>query len=498
MKKSIEFTYTKILCILILLILSPCVFSQESPNPYANTSVELVNKEYGVLKINPYKTNVLAGNLGKPNSNIKDVFKNYMSLWVAAKDKGLCILQWELQVPAEGVYDVIAVVSGSGSNLKIICNGKQLESVFTDKTWNRLNLGKIPLKTGKNILRLEVEATDDFKFSALELTQSSIKKSLLDEALKQRVTSDWFKEASYGVMFQWTNRAAPQEGPIKNWEDKVNDFDVEAFVRMVEATGASYVIWSITWGQQYISAPIKSLDNIIKGRTTKRDLLGEMANLLDEKGIKLIFYYHYGYECYHSTDKDWLEAVGGLKPDKTDLYNNLMTIISEVGERYGDKLHGWWFDGGARYYNCHFDGSSAEEGILTAPFREITKAAKKRNSKRIVAYNSWIKPKVTEYQDYYGGEGGKSFDDLNNGVFLNGRQKGLQAHGCFPLERRWGHIDLNTPITSPKHSIEKLTGFVKKAQENKYPLSINLEMYEDGSVSAESLELLKKLKTVIR
>ncbi|MDO6801406.1 hypothetical protein Q4595_02985 [Wenyingzhuangia sp. 1_MG-2023] len=38
---------------------------------------------------------------------------------------------------------------------------------------------------------------------------------------------------------------------------------------------------------------------------------------------------------------------------------------------------------------------------------------------------------------------------------------------------------------------------MKKNQQNKYPLSINLEMYEDGSVSLESFELLKKLKTII-
>ena len=64
---------------------------------------------------------------------------------------------------------------------------------------------------------------------------------------------------------------------------------------MVEESGAAYVLWSVTWGNQYISAPIESLDAIIKGRTTKRDLLGEMANALHARGIKLIFYYHYGY-----------------------------------------------------------------------------------------------------------------------------------------------------------------------------------------------------------
>lgn len=65
-----------------------------------------------------------------------------------------------------------------------------------------------------------------------------------------------------------------------------------------------------------------------------------------------------------------------------------MQIVSEAGDRYGDRLDGWWFDGGARYLNCHFDGSSGAEGILTAPFKEFTAAARTGNAKRIVGYNS--------------------------------------------------------------------------------------------------------------
>ena len=61
-----------------------------------------------------------------------------------------------------------------------------------------------------------------------------------------------------------------------------------------------------------------------------------------------------------------------------------------------------------------------------------------------------------------------------------------------------GHIDLNAPITKPKYSVKQLTGFVTRAKQNRYPLSINLEMYEDGSVSPESYALLKELKGAIR
>jgi len=116
-------------------------------------------------------------------------------------------------------------------------------------------------------------------------------------------------------------------------------------------------------------------------------------------------------------------------------------IITEAGSRYGDKLDGWWFDGG---------------------------------------------------------EGKKSFhpSQLKDGVFTSRLQQSLQAHGCFPLEKRWGHIDLNSPIAKPKYSAKQLISVVKQARKSRYPSSINLEMYEDGSVSPASYSLLKQVNKV--
>ena len=332
----------------------------------------------------------------------------------------------------------------------------------------------------------------------MEIVQPKVKADLLKDALAMRQKPDWFRNAGYGLMFQWTNRATPPEGPIKPWEEKVNDFDLDGFISTVEESGAAYVLWSVTWGNQYISAPIQSLDAIIKGRTTRRDLLGEMADALHARGIKLIFYYHYGYDCNHSIDADWMKASGGYKADKTEFYKNWMAIVSEIGDRYGDKLHGWWFDGGQRYYNCHFDNTTGDRGMLSAPFRKLTLAARSGNSKRIIAYNSWIKPRLTEYQDYYGGEGAHVASGLNQGSFRSGPQQGLLAHGCFIFESKWGHIEKNTPIPNPKFSLDKLTRLVEKARKERSPLSINLEMYEDGSISPDSARLLKQLKNVIR
>ncbi|CAA6677758.1 MULTISPECIES: alpha-L-fucosidase [unclassified Lentimonas] len=468
---------------------------------YAASAAPKNRKGYAVLPIDPATINVVAGNLGKYEPGFKNGFMNYMSLWMIPKGEGPHLIEWSVEAPAAGAYEVDAIVEGKGAELKLSCNDVQSKvATVVETKWDRVPLGEIALKAGLNTLRLEVAASEAFNFDALELVIPSVKKELLEDAQSMRVEADWLQDAGYGLMFQWTNRATPPTGPIKPWEEKVNDFKLDAFIDMVDASGAAYVLWSVTWGEQYISAPIKSVDKLIAGRTTERDLLGEIADALHERDIKLIFYYHYSYDCNHSIDAEWMEAVGGYKADKTELFDNWMAIVSEIGDRYGDKLHGWWFDGGQRYFNCHFDNTLGNIGIITAPFKELTLASRSGNPERVVAYNSWVKPRLTDYQDYFAGEGMFDAADLEpgSGVLQSGPQKGLMAHRCFVFESRWGHIKRDTPIPEPKYSLERLTRLIKRAQANRAPLSINLEMYEDGSVSPESVALLQQLGDAIR
>jgi len=455
-----------------------------------------MQSEFKLITIDPKGINPLFGNVGKLE-NIKVTVGNYMTLWVFPKEEHKkSSITWDIYAPKAGTYDVSASVEAWGANYTLLCNDKTVKTIAEPYGGFKIvEFGKLDLVKGKNTLVIEMTNTlKKQRFSHLTIVEENYHTKVLARALESRVQEEWFKNAGYGLMFQWTNRATPPMGKVKAWEQKVNDFKLDAFLEAVESSGAKYVVWSITWGEQYISAPIKSLDKILTGRTTTRDLLGEMADALHQRGVKLIFYYHYGYDCMHSTDAEWMKAVGGYKADKTMLYDNWMNIIAEIGKRYGDKLNGWWFDGGARYLNCHFDGSPADKGIITAPFEQMTKVARTGNPKRMVAYNSWIKPRITEFQDYYGGEGSSSFNGrtLDNGVFISGKQQGLQAHGCFIFEKHWGRLEHDTPIPESKRSVEWLEQIVTKARTNKTPISINLEMYEDGTISPHTLSLLKE------
>ena len=461
-----------------------------------------MKSEFREIKVNPKDFNPLYANVGRLE-NLNIIVKNHMSLWVKmVKENTPTSVEWEVIIPSSASYHFTAGTDAVGTEYTLKCNGKVVSTIVgKEKGFEIMDFGDVPLKKGRCTIRLEMnKASLDQRFSHITLTETKYHEAALKRAFKEKQQPEWFKNAGYGLMFQWTNRATPLTGPIKEWEQKVNDFKLDAFLELVDASGAKYVLWSVTWGNQYISAPIKSLDKLIAGRTTKRDLLGEMADALHQRGVKLIFYYHYGYDCGHSIDAEWMKACGGYRTDKTFLFNNWMKIIAEIGDRYGDKLHGWWFDGGERYHNCHFDGSPADQGILTAPFEKMTQAARAGNPERMVSYNSFFKPRLTDFQDYYGGEGARSFNpsDLKNGVFHSGRKTGLQAHGCFTFDGRWGRFGNNNKvIPEPKFSLEVLEKIVIGARKNKAPISMDLEMYEDGTVSPQSLSLLKELNSKV-
>lgn len=62
----------------------------------------------------------------------------------------------------------------------------------------------------------------------------------------------------------------------------------------------------------------------------------------------------------------------------------------------------------------------------------------------------------------------------------------------------WGIWKPKTKINSPRFSKEQIASLVKNAAGQKKALSFDLLMYEDGSVSPESLDVLRSLRMEIR
>lgn len=210
----------------------------------------------------------------------------------------------------------------------------------------------------------------------------------------------------------------PKSGEPLSYEEAVNRFDVERFARTMYECGGKLIFLTTSWAGYYFPAPIQTIDAILPGRTTKRDLVADLSEALSAYGIRLILYYHVGHG-----DKEWWSKQNYTRNDAGDLFTNLEKIIEEVSLRYGNKIAGFWMDDGIGYYP---NGAS---------FERITKAAKSGNKDNVICYNPWILPKLTEFQDYYAGELGLSLRSAGvdnpylpvggTGMFQGGMQEGL-------------------------------------------------------------------------
>ena len=162
-------------------------------------------------------------------------------------------------------------------------------------------------------------------------------------------------------------------------------------------------------------------------------------------------------------------------------------ILEEVSLRYGCKVSGFFVDGGRRCY------------AFGAPWEQLTRAMKAGNRDAIVAYNPWVYPKLTDFQDYWVGEsGGALLPPPEASCFEEGgAQAGLQPHLNPLLDDPWAHYQPDTDIRAPLFGNEELIEYVRTCIAAKTVPSINMGITQDGMVSPATLEQMKALRRAI-
>ena len=387
-----------------------------------------------------------------------------------------------------------ADIQAIGSSFEIIAGeSRVIGDIYQTTGWagNSQNFEKrllqetLWLSAGTSTITLRLigtaESKANVKIHSIELISPAADKALLastEKAQRMRADTDWFVEAKYGVMFHWSVTTQPLRGPQKPYPEAVRDFDLDAFADMVSETGAGYVIFTAVHGIMHFPAPLESIEAVMLGRTCERDLIGEMADKLQERGIPLILYFHHGVG-----DPEWVKAAGFLRKDKSQFFKIEQDILTEIGLRYGEKIAGYWFD----------------DRYPLQPFEELFEATKAGNPDRIVAWNSWILPKTTEYQEYYGGEfGGALIVPSPNYFSENGSASGLQPHGMIFLDDPWQHGYPNTDIAPPLFTTQQLIDYMETCVAQKLVITMNMGITQDCHVSPATLERLKALRQAIR
>jgi len=413
-------------------------------------------------------------------------------------------MKWNVSLATGAPYHVYAKLS-SGANvpLKLSVEGTANVLPFTTRNigWDNLDAGvfNIPSGTSRLVLQRDTTATDNIEIVALELIRESDRAAYEQRVAAFRADTTWLSQSQYGLMTQFGPWGYPPSGPRKSLETFANGFDVPGFVNTVTKTGARYVIWSMTWWEYRMLAPIQAVDDIVGNgnRTSTRDVVGELATALHQAGIRFILFYHTGQDShlgYNSTDwwvaQQWPDALftDRASGDRSRFFNNFVAVISEIGTRYGTLLDGWFFDDGMVYY--------------PAPFERLGQAAKAGNPNRLISYNDWIAASFTDFQEVIFGEadtGAARFGSApagGNGIFTDGPHKGLLQHGMFTMEQDWGVHSQDQSSTTQVNAAQAI-GWVQSASARDVPLSFNMMFWEDQTYAQASLDVLLAVKSAM-
>lgn len=410
------------------------------------------------------------------------------------KWRGSGQLTWRISVAAAGDYLVqisyAAPTRAAGTVVEIARGGSRISaslggtkgyfgSPYMD--YERVPLsGKLRLASGPQVIMMRIEnpkADPAMHLRSLELVPVAAQAAIEAEqakARKSRASTEWMAKAGYGVMFHWTSQTVTQDGTRKPYAEAVRDFNVDAFAEMVGSMGAAYVLFTIGHAEPYCPAPIKSWGKYHPGMTTDRDLIMEMADRLNAKGVKLM--------CYFPTHV----VAKAFSADDHEFEQINKEVMTEFGERYGGKVVGYWFDGWYQSFERHPDVS----------FQDFFQACKAGNPDRIIALNSWIYPKVTEWQEYWAGEVASPIVPPKSRYFDYGPAVGLQYQALLIMEPYW--VQEKAGIPDPRFSAEELSGYIRSCMTHGGAVTINLGIYQDGRVGPKALQVMRGVRKLVR
>ena len=310
-----------------------------------------------------------------------------------------------------------------------------------------------------------------------------------------RANTDWLAKRRYGIGVHRTAQTVPRDGKPLPFQKAVDAFDVKRFMDQLVFAGADYLLFTSTHAHQMLPAPHPVIDKILPGRTSKRDLIAELADALAAKGMPLLVYYNHS--CNYSQDPPWEKAVGYHDRDKNRLAQNLLEIVGWMGERYKDKIKAWWFDSP---YSLDLRGPhnsvTTDMKDFQFPWERFTVTAKLGYPSRLVTYNAGVNETFlyTTHQDYWAGE----LVDLKRppqGRFL---PSGLQWFGWTCLEDgAWVHTKANTEIPKPLYADEEVVSFVRTCNSHQAPMTFNVGIYQDGTMAQASVEQLRRVSLAL-
>ncbi|MBI2927358.1 MAG: alpha-L-fucosidase [Verrucomicrobia bacterium] len=295
--------------------------------------------------------------------------------------------------------------------------------------------------------------------------------------------TDWFHKAGWGVFAHYLEdlQNNPAElnslGKRTPWDACVKEFDTEKFAEQIARTSAGYVIFTMHQRTRFLIAPNATFDRLSGyqpgAACATRDLVLDLHASLSKRGIRLMLYWT---GDGPREDPQAAKALGWSEKVSEDYVGHWAAVAREYGERYKEKVAGWWCDG------C-YPWIGYEEKRLGL----LGEALKAGNPKRIIALNVGVQDKVRAYskhEDFTTGEQNE-FKDIPEGRWVNGEQWHILSV-LGSSRQGWGQ-----PGT--KYTKQQLADYVRKVNERGGVVSIDVLIFRDGSLDRSQLEVLKAI-----
>lgn len=353
-----------------------------------------------------------------------------------------------------------------------------------------------PSKSGKAARTLISKEPKQFTLWSIELGTPAARKAQLERAQEMRSDASWMVEGKYGLFVHWSALSQAYQGdkPRAEWFQKsVEMFDVKVFADAVERAGAAWVTFTATHKGFYWPGPSEAIDRIEKGRTTQRDLLGEIIDELARRDIRTLFYLHTGYNGYEA--EAWREVVGAKDADTQRYSDNIEAILRECSLRYGKRLSGFGY----------IDGCLQHDYPLDPHWESWARAIKAGNPDALIGFSSNRGPTVSPFSDISTTDGGGSVSEPAASQIGPGKQLGDVTPAW------WCHMDtwfIDKPLNgkfsrSPHRSAKEYVDYFKMMEEKKIPVTMNLAMTADVVAdhpifNPECMAVMEEVRKAIR
>ena len=304
----------------------------------------------------------------------------------------------------------------------------------------------------------------------------------------------WMK-GSFGVSSHYTQPLVEKRSNgTMRYEEAIDKLNVEKLADDLFKMGCTHYFFTLTHATQHLPFPCKALDEVLQGRTCKRDFLGELIETLKARGIRLIVYYNHS--CNGNDDIEWKEACGYAKGGKEALdefADNICNIVREISMRYGEGISGWWFDSGYSVDSRGIHNTiTTDMGDWLFPWAKLASAAEAGNLNTAITINAGIGEHFRYYDeiDYWAGE----MDKLDYKPTCESDD--LQQTRWLPIEGNyaWALGDHCKGFLPSAYKEEDIKRYLEVQLKAGNMVTFNVLTDMDGTINPMIVEFFKNIK----